>query len=80
MSGDGLDGASQSGGRFVEAQNGQALPETFKNLAEELRSQYTITYQPTNTAKDGKWRAIDLKVNKTDLTVRTRKGYNAPKQ
>ena len=54
--------------------------ETFKNLAEELRSQYTITYQPTNTAKDGKWRAIEIKTNKPDLNVRTRKGYNAPKE
>lgn len=72
--------ADQSGGRFVSAQNGQALRETFKNLAEELRSQYTITYQPTNSAKDGKWRAIELKTNKTGLVVRTRKGYNAPKE
>ena len=70
--------ADKSGGRFVSAQNGQALRETFKNLAEELRSQYTITYQPTNSAKDGKWRSIEMKTNKTDLTVRTRKGYNAP--
>lgn len=71
--------ADKSGGRFISAQNGQALRETFKNLAEELRTQYTITYQPTNTAKDGKWRAIELKLAKPELTVRTRKGYNAPK-
>jgi Ca-activated chloride channel homolog len=72
--------ADQSGGRFVAAQNGQALRETFKNLSEELRSQYTITYQPTNTAKDGKWRAIEVKTAKADLNIRTRKGYHAPKQ
>nr|AIA17409.1 VWFA-related Acidobacterial domain [uncultured bacterium] len=71
--------ADQSGGRFVSAQNGQALREVFKNLSEELRSQYTITYQPTNTAKDGKWRAIEVKNQKADLNIRTRKGYNAPK-
>ena len=72
--------ADQSGGRFVSAQNGQALREIFKNLSEELRSQYTITYQPTNTAKDGKWRAIEVKTQKADMNIRTRKGYNAPKE
>ena len=71
--------ADQSGGRFVSAQNGQALRETFKNLSEELRSQYTITYQPSNTAKDGKWRAIEVKTTKPELNIRTRKGYHAPK-
>lgn len=72
--------ADQSGGRFISAQNGQALRDVFKNLSEELRSQYTITYQPTNNAKDGKWRAIELKLNKPELIARTRKGYNAPKE
>lgn len=71
--------AEKSGGRFISAQNGQSLREVFKNLADELRSQYTLSYQPTNEAKDGKWREIEIRVARPNLKIRTRKGYNAPK-
>ncbi len=72
--------AEKSGGRFVAAQNGQSLREVFKNLADELRSQYTLSYQPTNETKDGKWREIEIRIARPNLKIRTRKGYNAPKQ
>lgn len=72
--------AEKSGGKFVSAQNGQSLREILKNLADELRSQYTLGYQPTNEAKDGKWREIEVRVSRPDLIIRTRKGYNAPKK
>lgn len=71
--------AEKSGGRFIATPGGVAMREAFKNIVEELGVQYTLGYQPTNTARDGKWRAIELKTAKTDLTIRTRKGYNAPK-
>ena len=32
-----------------------------------------------NDRKDGKWRAIELRVARPNLTIRTRKGYNAEK-
>lgn len=73
------DFAEKTGGRFIATPGGTALREAFKSIVQELGTQYTIGYQPTNTAKDGKWRNILLKVNKPELTVRTRKGYNAPK-
>lgn len=72
--------AEKSGGKFVAAGGGNVLREAFKSIVAELGSQYTITYQPTNSAKDGKWRAIELTVAKPNLTIRTRKGYNAPKE
>ncbi len=56
------------------------MREAFKNIVEELGVQYTLGYQPTNTAKDGKWRTIEMKTTKSDLNVRTRKGYNAPNE
>ncbi len=71
--------AEKSGGRFIATPGGVAMRDAFKNIVEELGIQYTFGYQPTNTAKDGKWRAIELKTAKTDLTIRTRQGYNAPK-
>lgn len=72
--------AEKSGGKFVVTPGGLALREALKNIVDELGTQYTLGYQPTNTAKDGKWRAIELKTNNSGLTIRTRKGYNAPKQ
>jgi len=71
--------AEKSGGRYIDSPGGQALRDSFAQIAEELGHQYTITYRPTNHARDGKWRAIDLKLSRSDVTVRTRKGYKAPK-
>ncbi len=72
--------AEKSGGIFIPTAGGAAMREAFKNVVEELGLQYTLTYQPTNTKKDGKWRAIELRVAKPNLNIRTRKGYNATKE
>jgi Ca-activated chloride channel homolog len=71
--------AERTGGRFVATPGGQALRDTFAGIAEELGHQYTIAYRPVNTKRDGKWRKLEVKLNREDLTVRTRKGYRAPK-
>lgn len=71
--------AEKSGGRYIESAGGQALRDSFAEIAQELGRQYTIVYRPTNHARDGKWRKIDLKLTRADVTVRTRKGYKAPK-
>lgn len=71
--------ASKSGGRFVATPGGLALRDAFLSIANELGNQYTITYQPANTSKDGKWRSIELKLDDPGLLVRTRKGYHAAK-
>ncbi len=71
--------AEKSGGLFIPTPGGVAMREAFKNIVAELGTQYTLGYQPTNTKKDGKWRAIEIRVAKPNLTIRTRKGYNAAK-
>jgi len=71
--------ADKTGGRFVATGGGQVLRDAFAGIADELGHQYTIAYRPTNTARDGKWRALEVKVDREDLTVRSRKGYRAPK-
>jgi Ca-activated chloride channel family protein len=71
--------AEKSGGKFIATPGGLAMREAFKNIVDELGVQYTLGYQPTNQTRDGKWRTIDLKISRSDATVRTRKGYNAPK-
>jgi Ca-activated chloride channel homolog len=72
--------AEKTGGRFVAAPGGLAMREAFKNIVAELGRQYTLAFQPPDAKMDGKWHAIELKLNKPELTARTRKGYNAPKK
>lgn len=72
--------AEKTGGRFVATPGGVALRDAFKQVVGELGNQYTVAYEPSNTVRDGKWRTIDLRVARPNLTIRTRKGYNAPKK
>lgn len=72
--------AEKSGGIFIPTPGGAAMRAAFKNIVEELGTQYTLGYQPSNTKKDGKWRTIEIKVASPNLNIRTRKGYNAPKE
>jgi VWFA-related protein len=71
--------AAKSGGRFIQTPGGQALREAFASIIEELSNQYTIGYRPTNRTRDGKWRAIEVKLTRPELAARTRKGYRAAK-
>lgn len=71
--------AEKSGGRYVASPGGQELRDSFAAIAEELGHQYTLAYRPINKARDGRWRAIQVKPGRADVTARTRKGYRAPK-
>jgi Ca-activated chloride channel family protein len=71
--------ADKSGGRYIASPGGQELRDSFAAIAEELSHQYTLVYRPINRARDGRWRAIQVKPGRADFTVRTRKGYRAPK-
>lgn len=72
--------AEKTGGRFIATPGGPALRDAFTGIADELGHQYTLSYRPMNQKRDGKWRALEVKlVSRDDLTVRTRKGYRAPK-
>lgn len=71
--------AEKSGGTFVSTSGGPAMRDAFKRIVEELGSQYTIAYEPALHKKDGKFHSIEIRVARPNLTIRTRKGYNAPK-
>ncbi len=71
--------AEKSGGRFVASPGGPDLRDAFASIARELGHQYTIAYRPLNQARDGRWRALEVKLSRGDLVVRTRKGYRSPK-
>jgi len=69
----------ETGGRMIVVNNEKHLQEAFDQISEELRSQYTLGYYPTNSARDGKFRKIKIDVSNKDLKVLARKGYYAPK-
>jgi VWFA-related protein len=71
--------ASKSGGRYVPTPGGRELREAFGEIVEELSNQYTVGYRPTNTARDGRWRNIEVKVSRPGVSARTRKGYRLAK-
>jgi len=54
------------------------LDEVYMRIAQELRLQYSMGYTSSNRKRDGKWREIEVKINKNNLTARTKKGYYAP--
>ena len=69
----------ETGGRLIIVNSEKKLEEAFDQISEELRSQYTLGYYPTNTAKDGKFRKIRVDAANHDYKVLARKGYYAPK-
>ena len=71
--------ALKTGGRFFTSPGGGALREAFAQTVNELRNQYTISYEPRNEKKDGKWRAVEVQLKNPSLKARTRLGYYAAK-
>lgn len=71
--------AEQTGGRVIEVRNEKDLQKAFDQISEELRSQYTLGYYPTNRNRDGKFRKIKIETTRKGMKVLARKGYYAPK-
>jgi VWFA-related protein len=71
--------ADQTGGRVIEVSSEKHLQEAFDQISEELRSEYTIGYYPSNAARDGTFRKIKVEITDKDLKALARRGYYAPK-
>ena len=56
------------------------FPGAFDRIRDENSHYYMIGYYPTNDAKDGKFRAIDVRVSRPGLTVRARRGYTPARE
>ena len=56
-----------------------SLERSFSKIAKELRSQYLITYRPTNDRYDGSYRRVEVKLSNghENLKLRTKRGYKA---
>jgi Ca-activated chloride channel family protein len=69
--------AERTGGRQYPVRSLNDLSGVYKQVADDLRSQYSIGYYPSNDAHDGRWRKIRVEL-KRGGTVRARSGYWAP--
>jgi len=68
----------ETGGRVIEVGNKiEKLRQAFDQISEELRTQYNIGYTPTNTARDGSFRKVEIKPKQSDYKVQARSGYYA---
>jgi VWFA-related protein len=68
----------ETGGRMIEVGNKQdKLKQAFDQIANELRSQYSIGYTPTNPKRDGSYRKVQVKTKEGEYKVQARAGYYA---
>ena len=68
----------ETGGRTIEVRSQKNLEKAFDEISEELRSQYTLGYYPSNKKRDGSYRKIKVEMKDKDYSVLTRRGYYAP--
>jgi Ca-activated chloride channel family protein len=76
--------AEQTGGRHFPVDNLNELPDVAAKIGMELRNQYILGYTPTNQARDGKYRRVQVKLVQPrglpPLRATWRLGYYAPTQ
>ena len=68
--------ALDTGGLVLKNRND--LAAGLARIGREARSYYLVGYAPQNRAADGRFRRIEVKVAREDVTVRARRGYFAP--
>lgn len=73
--------------RFADATGGRAffpfklsdVADAFVRIQDELRSQYAVSYKPSDLRADGRYHSIEIAAANKKYRVRARKGYYAPK-
>ncbi|MBK6797739.1 MAG: VWA domain-containing protein [Acidobacteria bacterium] len=72
--------ADDSGGRAFFPRDVSEMPAIAAQIAKELRTQYVVSYYPTNDKRDGTFRSLKVNVSpraNRKLIARTRQGYYA---
>jgi len=71
-----------SGGLSYFPENVDDVHSICQQVAHDIRNQYTLAYYPTNSKRDGSFRAVQVEVipprGRGKLVARTRNGYYAP--
>jgi Ca-activated chloride channel homolog len=72
--------AQETGGLAFFPFKVEDLAQSFENIANEMRHQYSILYNPEPLRADGLYHEVEVKVKaRKEMVVRARKGYYAPK-
>jgi VWFA-related protein len=69
-----------TGGRLYKPHSFDALGVAYREVAEELRTQYAIYYTPSNKARDGGFRRVRVETTNRAYQTSTRVGYFAPRK
>lgn len=72
--------ADDSGGKAYFPKGISEIPAIAAQIAKDLRTQYVVSYYPSNINKDGQFRTINVSINtpgSRKLIARTRRGYYA---
>jgi Ca-activated chloride channel family protein len=70
--------SQETGGRAFFPNQLPDLAKVYGQISDELSSQYTVGYTSRNPRRDGSWRRIVVRVNRQQVTPRTKQGYFAP--
>ncbi len=70
--------SQETGGRIFFPFKPDDLDDEFRQINQELRSQYNIGYLSTNPERDGSYRKVKIEVPERGLKLTYRKGYYAP--
>jgi Ca-activated chloride channel family protein len=70
--------AEETGGRAFFPYHVDDLDQSFQDIGDELRSQYSLAYNPTNYVANGRYHKIKIEIlDRKGLQVRARRGYFA---
>jgi len=68
--------AQESGGFYYRARKLSDLNGVYEQVINDLGNVYSLGYKPTNDARDGSWRWVNVSIaNRPELVARTRPGY-----
>jgi Ca-activated chloride channel homolog len=70
--------SQETGGRSFFPGQLSDLTNVYGQISDELSSQYTVGYTSKNAKRDGSWRRVVVRINRPNLTARTKLGYFAP--
>jgi VWFA-related protein len=69
--------AQAGGGMFYEVDRLEDLAGAYEHVVADLGTVYSLSYRPANKLRDGRWRAILVKVARPDAVARGKHGYYA---
>src|SRR5687767_6714115 len=69
--------AEAGGGVFYAVERLTDLAGAYEQVVADLGTVYSLAYRPSNSARDGHWRAIKIGVNRSNAVARGKRGYYA---